>query len=159
MSGKVRPVIFLVGAVGFACLGYAFASAVKNGFALSWEGDWDPVVVGLVGVALLALASTIGAVIRMVGGGRTENLTRSVLRALAVTVLSFLQFAGVFLVMWGLILFLAFENAGESGMMPLVVTIVGVVSNRGATALLPYVRPRRPRKETFVATMEDDHAP
>jgi hypothetical protein len=159
MSGKVRPALFLVGAVGFTCLGYAFAFAVKNGFAFSWEGNWDPVVIGLVGTALLALAATASSVLKTLGAGKPENLTRAVLRALAVSVLSFAQFTGVFMVMWGFILFLSFENAGQSGLAPLAMAIIGAVTNRVATVLLSYVRPRRAKKETYVSTTEDDNAP
>lgn len=154
MKTKVRPAFFLVGAVGFVCLGYAFAFGVEHGFSFSWDGNWDPVVVGLVGLALVMLAATASAVMKQLGAGRHD--ARSVLRALAVSVLAFTQFFGVFLAAWGIILFLAFENAGQSGLPPLGVTLVGIVANRISAMLLPFVRTKKEKKETFVSTEDHD---
>lgn len=159
MKTKVRPVIFLIGAVGFVCLGYAFAFAVQNGLALGWEGDWDPVVIGLAGVALLAAAATVDAVLKRAGFMDRRAVVRSVARTLAVTLLTFLQYGGVFLAMWGFVLFLAFVRVEQDATGPLVVTLAGIAFNRLGALLLPRVREKRAKKETFVSTMEDDDEP
>lgn len=159
MSGKVRPALFLVGAVGFVCLGYAFAFGLEHGFSLNWEGNWDPVVIGLVGTALLAAAATADAVLKRVGISGRGAIARSVARALATSLLTFVQYGGVFLAMWGFTLFLAFARAEQDAAAPLALTIVGIVMNRLGAFFLPRVRERRAEKETFVSKAEDDDDP
>jgi hypothetical protein len=157
MNTKVRPALFVVGAIGFLCLGYAFAFGLQNDFSFSWTGNWEPVIVAVVGFALVTFATTLDIVLKHVGAVTRGKLFRETLRGLAIALLTFAQYAGVLLVMWGFILFLSFAKARMDFTTPVACLLIGVVANRAAALLLPYVRGKREKKETFVSTMEDDH--
>lgn len=158
MRKFLRRLALAIVAAGAVMLGYAVSEGCRRGFGFDLEyGNWDPVIIGASGAALLAAGAFAHAYFgHPEAGVRRRIALLAVLRRVAVGSLVLTQHAGLAGGVYGFIMFLTLSHAGQESLWALGLAGCGAVAFLSAAALLPWARGPRPApKETSVAPFDD----
>ncbi|HSD12054.1 MAG TPA: hypothetical protein VLC10_00715 [Patescibacteria group bacterium] len=159
MKKFLRLLALAAVAVGAVMLGYAVSEGFRRGFGFDLDyGNWDPVLIGAAGAALLAAGAFAHAYFgHPEAGVRRRKAFLATLRRAAVWTLVLAQHAGLAGGVYGFIMCVALSHAGQECLWALGLVGCGAVAFLSAGALLPWARGPRPApKETSVARFDDD---
>lgn len=161
MKMLFRLLTLAVVGLGALMLGYSVYQGLNRGFGIDLDGNWDPFIAGLLGLANLAIGtSTYYVLAHTAPGVRFRNALVRGLRATFVATLVLGEVLGVVMGVTGFMLFLAHERLERyGGLWALGMCGCGVVAYCAATYLLPWARGDAAKKpETFVSrddTLDD----
>lgn len=162
MKTLFRLLALVIVGIGALMLGYSVYQGLNRGFGIDLDGNWDPVLAGLLGLANLAIgASAYYVLAHTAPGVRFRKALVRGLRATLVAALVLGEVLGVVMGVCGFMLFLMYERmAQRSGLWALGMCACGIVSYYAATYLLPWARGDAAKKpETFVSrddTLDDE---
>ncbi|MEY4744261.1 MAG: hypothetical protein RL272_206 [Candidatus Parcubacteria bacterium] len=144
---------------GMAMIGYSLSEGFRRGFDLDLDGNWDPVLIGIGGVAVLGAGAIAYAYFAHPDAGiRRRRAFRGALRRSAAWSLAACECAGVVACVNGFVIFLSEAKAGRNPLWALGLGFGGIAAAWTSSSLMPRVRGgadrRRPR-ETSVPTHDD----
>lgn len=154
MKKLLRLLALVIVGLGALMLGYSVYQGLNRGFGIDLDGNWDPVIAGLLGLANLAIGTSAYYVLAHTAPGvRFRKALGRGLRATFVATLVLGEVVGVVMGVCGFMLFLMYERMAErSGLWALGMCACGIIAWRAATFLLPWARGDAAKKpETFVS--------
>lgn len=154
MKNLLRLLALAVVGFGALLLGYSVYEGLSRGFGINLDGNWDPVIAGLLGLANLAVGTFAYYVFAHTAPGiRARTAILKGARATFVATLVLGEVVGVVMGVCGFMLFLMYERMERyGGLWALAMCGCGVIAWRSATFLLPWARGDAAKKpETFVS--------
>ena len=154
MKKLLRLLALTIVGMGGLMLGYSVYQGLNRGFGIDLDGNWDPVLAGLLGLANLAVGtSTYYVLAHTAPGVRFRKALGRGLRATFVATLVLGEIVGVVMGVCGFMLFLMHERMERyGGLWALAMCGCGVVAYYAATYLLPWARGDVAKKpEVFVS--------
>lgn len=145
--------------VGFGALllGYSVYEGLNRGFGIDLDGNWNPAIAGLLGLANLAVGTGAYYVLAHTAPGvRFRKAVLKGLRATFVATLALGELLGVVMGICGFMLFLAHERTERyGGLWALAMCGCGVVAYYAATYLLPWARGTESAKKPDTVVGDD----
>lgn len=157
MKKFLRRLALAVVAAGAVMLGYAASEGYRRGFGFDLEyGNWDPVIVGVAGVLLLAAGGFAYAYFgHPEAGVRRRTAFLATLRLAAVAGLAIIQGAAVAGGIYGLIMAAALSHAGQPAAWAGGLASCAAVAWWCASRMTTWFRTPPAPKDTSVAPFDD----